>query len=1204
MTYQGLYEEFITDHICDYLDYERAVLNKYRIPALIGSHSLADRINYLNLLKANYSALKNVSVGSCKADILQSMRSRFDEEFSDFNKRVRELEERKIKEIMAIDLDKDSVIRAKQKEVEAREKEILDSLSDVRSKHAKLVSLKPELDNIFKMYGLSTTAVDLDLDELPVEELSELIDIGFLACKLTIGNSNLPSKAVSLLYLPISKKFEDKTTDLVFKISWFISLGLLATLGSPYFFGSIGLLYIIAMFGNIYRIKEKEELLSLAYSLTDQIDFDRYVDMDEEYIRLIEDLDSLSMQDLSLNKMQINEKYKELLKELEPFNPKYKLEKEELAYANALPEINQQLEDAETEIHKELSNLLLSYKGEIDQIEEEFARIRKETKFLGESISRSKTMSQLYRLGVAKVGDVVTSETLYEMPLENVVFTYKTEEERNAHINFVKILLCNALCNVREKYLRVTIFDYLNFGRDFAEFYDSSLASHIQLINKDFRKVFETDLEVSKKNLLTLGTKDIQEFNSHAESIGRVTLDYHIMVILSTDESLIENKLFKEFMTYSAKRGTIIWLINPDASTFKDESEIVKHREFCKGLSMSTTPGIINYSDVSIGHLEYPLVPYTYSQLLSVKTLNTLKGAIEMNNSDILDYETAYRQVVIPDDKIWTGDTTKGIDLNLGFVDGDPSKPGIVTLANGPVHGLGGGTTGAGKTAAIDMILASLFHKYGPETLEMVMIDFKNVEFKKYTGDYAIPHASVIAGTKDGEYAVSIFRHLVKQMDDRVKLFGYLQLQNIEQYNALMVKQGTPEKCLPRILFLIDEYQVMFREIDDRILEEIKKLITDLAALARFCGLHMYFISQSQDGTLPDAVKEQFTFRTALRVSSESTSKDLIGTGLAAKIKDKQGYMYSNEQAGADQASTKFWRLPYIGGDDIKTYMLKLREKCRVEGRLDRKAKFYDEDQLHYKYELLEQINMLRKDDAVEDFEDCILLGERTYFSTSRYVENFIITRQDNEHIMFSAFEQSSILNMVNTMVTNLRSKSKAKYVIHSADPDINTLLGIEDLVYSDNFKTFVEDKYSAEEMIDAISEMVDARKEKEDRDSLDPFYFLLIHWDKLEGMGRGDAYRLQDRFKEILQEAGSLNIHIVMFNKDSKYLNGVKGFFNHKIISYASDNESTVVLESAKANKLNSKGVITIYTYGSSERKFKLYQFEVRGKLKSRSIA
>ncbi|MCL2576421.1 MAG: FtsK/SpoIIIE domain-containing protein, partial [Defluviitaleaceae bacterium] len=79
------------------------------------------------------------------------------------------------------------------------------------------------------------------------------------------------------------------------------------------------------------------------------------------------------------------------------------------------------------------------------------------------------------------------------------------------------------------------------------------------------------------------------------------------------------------------------------------------------------------------------------------------------------------------------------------------------------------GQSGSGKSATINQVIANLLHMYSPSQLTLIMIDFKNVEFNMYTGDLLIPHAKIIAGTTDGEYALSIFDYLMAEMNSRKK---------------------------------------------------------------------------------------------------------------------------------------------------------------------------------------------------------------------------------------------------------------------------------------------------------------------------------------------------------------------------------------------------------------------------------------------------
>lgn len=1196
MTSQQSYREFVTNHICDYLETQRKKYEVYRIYGNFETLDLASRVIHAKELLVKQSQLNAVQLDTCVVDILAEIKKSYEDAINEHNQKVIELKMNEDKEIDSIHLEKQNRLTLKENEIESYRNKFLSQISDLTKKHDKLKRLKPELENIFRLYNLNTNEVQVKYDDTTLEDLKEIIDIADMIVHQTIGNKSIMSKGVSLLYLPAIITLKDEQQDKLFKISYLVTLAILGVFAKPYFIGGIGILYIINIFANIHRVRAKEELLYLAYSLSADLDFNKFLEQDASYKKLLSDRELIEMEDISDKINEVKVKYKSLLEELDKENPLYELKKEELEYAKSLDEIREECEEAETTVHRELQALKFSYEGEILEIDKSFKELQKSQKFLGQEISESKVLSTEMKLGVIKYKEQAVAEAKLNVPLENIVFTYKTEEERKGHINFMKIMLCNVLCNIKEKHAKVTIYDSNDLGKDFAEFYKQELNAYIKSETKDFKKLLDTFIDNSKSNILKFGNKNIQEYNTESERVGKITADYNIFIILSTEEKLHTNQIFKAFMEYSASMGTWIWLINPDESIVEERARL-EYKQFLGAMVRSTTPGqIVTLDNRLLGVFHDPIETYTYSSLLSTKVLTTLMKTIEENRADALMYEEGFRKPVIPDDKIWTYTTTKGIELRLGYQDGDPDKPLTLLLGDGPVHAIGAGTTGAGKSAFINQMLASLLYMYPPEELELVMIDFKNVEFKMYTDDLLIPHAKIISGTKDGEYAISIFEYLLDEMMRRTKLFGEYKVQHIADYNNLMRAQGRMDKILPRVLLIIDEFQVMFTEVDDKSVEKIKKLITSLSKLARFAGCHMFFVSQSMSGTMSQDILDQFSLRLALRCSAD-VSNAILGNKAASEIKEKNGYIYSNDTGANDPTANKLWRVPFIPNSGVKEYLPKLIKKAEIEGHIHRKADFFDDEKLHAGKELDELY--VQNPGSIKDVKGMFILGEKTNYSSNRLPVNFRLLKDDNEHIMFTAFERSSLLNITNTFMSNVNAKDNASIIIHSADKDSSILLDLENRV-EEKYKSIVTDRYSAAELIELLEATIE-RRESTPNEEHPTLYFLGLYWDKLEKLGRNQDWKLGERFKSILQKGSMVGVHLILVLKETKEFRQFKGMFNHKIVSYTDDMESNQMIDSSKAAKIKLE--IGIYTYGSTQSKFKIYQYPVYGEIEEREV-
>lgn len=386
--------------------------------------------------------------------------------------------------------------------------------------------------------------------------------------------------------------------------------------------------------------------------------------------------------------------------------------------------------------------------------------------------------------------------------------------------------------------------------------------------------------------MLLIGTDNFNDYNRKNSIEGKITLEYRIIIIFSTDKSLWENKLFNKFKNYSTDMGVWIWLLHGDKSLYLKDDKIPEGIE-----ELLNFPIIVENEQYYIfNNKQYNLFskgkftePISYETDIGKKSIKNLISTIESNRIDIVDYEKEYSLKHISYDKIWTYSTLEGIELHFGFLDGDRNDNHAEWLGSDgakPVYCLMAGETGAGKSATINQVLVNLLYMYPPEELELIMIDFKNVEFNMYTGDLLIPHAKLIAGTADGEYALSIFEYLLKEICRRQAEFAKYKFQNIMDWNKAVLNKKIDKKYMSRVLLRADEFQVMFSEVENKIVDKIKILITSISKLARFAGCHLWFTSQSMKGTMNQDILDQFELRATLR-SSYETSIDVLGNDAA-----------------------------------------------------------------------------------------------------------------------------------------------------------------------------------------------------------------------------------------------------------------------------------------------------------------------------------
>ncbi|SHN44603.1 FtsK/SpoIIIE domain-containing protein [Cryptosporangium aurantiacum] len=231
-------------------------------------------------------------------------------------------------------------------------------------------------------------------------------------------------------------------------------------------------------------------------------------------------------------------------------------------------------------------------------------------------------------------------------------------------------------------------------------------------------------------------------------------------------------------------------------------------------------------------------------------------------------------------DKLWTEDAIRGMTAKIGRAGldtvelelrgSDPSLPNVLI----------GGASGQGKSNLLLVLLHSIAASYSPDEVAMFLLDFKDgLEFDRLGPrpgrPWHLPHARVLGLEGDRAFGLAVLRYLDGEFRRRAEQFRLAGANDLAGYRTLR-----PNETVPRLLLVIDEFQVLVAEDDDIARASIVILET-LARRGRAVGVHLVLASQTLSGIETLVTKErsifgQFPWRVSLKTEA-SESEAVLG---------------------------------------------------------------------------------------------------------------------------------------------------------------------------------------------------------------------------------------------------------------------------------------------------------------------------------------
>jgi S-DNA-T family DNA segregation ATPase FtsK/SpoIIIE len=370
-------------------------------------------------------------------------------------------------------------------------------------------------------------------------------------------------------------------------------------------------------------------------------------------------------------------------------------------------------------------------------------------------------------------------------------------------------------------------------------------------------------------------------------------------------------------------------------------------------------------------------------------------------------------------------DTQAKLPLCLGKTIG--GEPVVVDLARMP-HLLIAGTTGSGKSVAINTMILSLLYRLSPDQCRLIMVDPKMLELSVYDG---IPHLLTPVVT-DPRKAVVALKWAVREMEERYKKMSKLGVRNIDGYNvrlgeaktkgemlsrtvhtgydkesgeAIYEKEELDLEPLPYIVVIVDEMADLMMVAG----KDIEGAVQRLAQMARAAGIHVILATQRPSvDVITGTIKANFPTRISFQVTSKIDSRTILGEQGAEQLLGQGDMLY---MAGGGRISRVHG--PFCSDDEVEKVVRHLKSQGAPQ-YLEEVTKADDEELDEDGNPVFDATSMGATGDSTDLYQQAVQIVTRDKKASTSYIQRRLQIGYNRAASLMERMENEGIVGQAN----------------------------------------------------------------------------------------------------------------------------------------------------------------------------------------------
>jgi S-DNA-T family DNA segregation ATPase FtsK/SpoIIIE len=514
-------------------------------------------------------------------------------------------------------------------------------------------------------------------------------------------------------------------------------------------------------------------------------------------------------------------------------------------------------------------------------------------------------------------------------PIREGIHIVHSRDDRETANGLARSLILRALACTPPGKLILSIFDPTGLGQSVAsvlelgEYDRDLLGGKVWSSSDDLKRLLSeqtSHIELVIQKYLRAEYATLEEFNDAA---GEIAEPYRLLVVFDFPERFDEVAYaeLRRVLENGPRCGLGAIIVSSDSAAAPHGVDI---NALPRSLTTIALGGVFTET-VDGTTVGFDLVPET-DELLPKPVIDSIIDQVghgaQVSTSAAVPFEKVFalfteaallgrkqglprfsNKVALADETTWwTQTTTESVSAPVG----QRGARDVATLTFDSSDHSGAllvGRPGSGKSTLLHTFIAGITTLYGPEELELHLIDFKEgVEFKVYAAE-GLPHARSVAIESDREFGVSVLEAMQAELSWRASLLRGSEGSHV---SLETLRKATGER-LPRVVLIFDEFQVMFAR-NDKLGGAAAEILEQLIRQGRGFGIHVLLGSQSLSGldALGSHVPQLLPIRILLP-ASEADAFRVLGEGnTEGALLTSAGDGILNMSGGAVEANERF----------------------------------------------------------------------------------------------------------------------------------------------------------------------------------------------------------------------------------------------------------------------------------------------------------